>query len=135
WATKSISAFSVVGHLRLVDQHHRYPVTDRVAAPAHRADQAPALVVIGELAVVDGTHEQRAQFGIDHLASSITSRTSATSLATASSSGPSTLSRSSGSVLEGRRLNHRSSHETVSPSSRSWSASAKWDVTASTEAA
>src|SRR5690606_2487766 len=117
----------------LFRHHHRDPVDYRVGAPALRAHD-PACVE-ADIAVVDGTDEEVEELGIDHVRPSITSRTSDTSSSTDAASGASTLSRSSGSVLEGRRLNHRSGQETVRPSRRSWSASEKWDATASMAAA
>src|SRR5215211_5586479 len=133
------AVLGVVDGLRLVDQHDRDVVAHGVAALEARVVQRALVLEIEERALVLGTGEDLEQLGVQsHYISfglarqrapwraggrRYSPRTSASTSAVCASqpaaSRASRLSRSNGSVLLGRRLNHQSPRSTVSPSSRS----------------
>src|SRR5690606_19860320 len=116
WDSMSVIFTSFV----VFQQHHRDAVPHRIRPAAPRAYEAGSGNVLFERPVVRRADEDLGEDRIYQAhASPRMARTRSTMSATRSASGPSTLSRSNGSVLEGRRLNQASPWSSVHPSRRS----------------
>src|SRR5690606_11949972 len=132
WDSMSVIFTSFV----LFQQHDRDAVLDRIGPAAPRADETGSGNVLVERRVIGRADEDLGEDGIyEAHASSRMARTRSTMSATRSASGPSTFSRSNGSVLEGRRLNHAAPYPTVNPSRRSIDAELASDSSTSRMAA
>jgi hypothetical protein len=110
-----------IQHVLGIEGGDRYVVADGVPVPAlpHAHDQILVLPVV-DLSPAVGTGQDLEQFRVErHYRLLMIWRTRSVPPASRSSVVASTLSRSSGSVFEGRTLNHQSSYSTVRPSSRS----------------
>src|SRR6478752_8987705 len=111
----------------LVDEEHRDVVADRVGPAAADADQLLGRLVRGERLPARRAHDHVEQMAVEVHRSLLrmTDRMSSRTRAMVAPSAPSALSRSSGSVLDARTLNHQSAWVTVSPSSWSTSTSSR----------
>src|SRR5690349_15967656 len=103
---------------RLVDEHHRDVSADRVGQLTGAAHELLGVVVDEQGGPALRAHQDVEQGGVE-VHARILARTSSRTRAIVGSSAPSTLSRSRGSVFDGRTLNHQSSAVTVRPSRRS----------------
>ena len=103
---------------RIVEQHHRDVVTDRERRTAVGADDRRGLVV-GHDGFVPraraGQDLQQQRIEVHHASPRTRTRTSSRSRSMVGRSAASTLRRSRGSVLLGRRLNHQSAADDGQP--------------------
>ena len=109
-----LGVLGVVDRARLVGQHHRDLAGDRVGDLATRVVEQVLVLEVQEGALVDrvGQHldQQRLQRHrqLPSLHASMSASTVVVCASRALASGASTFSRRSGSVFDGRRLNHQS---------------------------
>src|SRR6266496_2051284 len=131
-ATVGAEAASARRFLGFLDQHDRDAVADRVLVMARQALDELLGVVVLDLAATVRAGQDVQELLVDHAVPPCPSvadghrsprmiaRTSAVFSSSISGVRASAFSRRSGSVFEGRTLNHQSSYSTVSPSRRSW---------------
>src|SRR5438552_4525457 len=118
----------VVAHrLGLVDEHDGDVVLDGVPALQARVVEGLLVLEVDQRALVLGAGEDLEHLRVEgqgsrHAPFLIRSTTSLVRTSQSARDAASTLRRRSGSVLDGRRLNHQSPRSTVRPSSRSWAA-------------
>ncbi len=114
--TSAIVAYACLGAARLVDEQHRDVVADRVGQPARGADQLGGGLVDGQRPPAVRADDDLEQGGVEvHESLLMVARTSSRSRSSVAWSPASALSRSSGSVLDARTLNHQSGWLTRQP--------------------